>query len=66
ADTMGVRPDDVITEVNRQPVRRRADLDRLLAAVPKGSDLALLLRRPNGDGTDSRWLVGGTLPPPQL
>ena len=65
ADDMGIRPDDVITEVNRQPVRTRADLDRLLRAVPRGSDLALLLRRPNGDGTDSRWLVGGTLPPAQ-
>src|SRR6185437_1719346 len=63
ADGMGIRPDDVITEVNRQPVRSRADLDRLLRAIPKGSDLALLLRRPYGDGTDSRWLVGGTLPP---
>ncbi|MGH9483228.1 MAG: trypsin-like peptidase domain-containing protein, partial [Terriglobales bacterium] len=63
ADSMGVRRDDVVLEINHQAVHTQADLSRLADDVAAGADLAMVLRRPNGDGTESRWLVGGTVPP---
>ncbi|HUX67074.1 MAG TPA: trypsin-like peptidase domain-containing protein [Terriglobales bacterium] len=63
ADTIGIRSDDVVVEINHQPIHSLADVNRMAAAVQSGQDLAMVLRRPNGDGTVSRWLVGGTLPP---
>jgi serine protease Do len=65
ADSIGVERDDIVIQMDRQPVRNSADLKRLAAAVRPGQDVALLMRRPNGDGTVSRWLVGGTYPPPR-
>ncbi len=64
ADSIGVARDDVVVQMDRQPVRNAADLKRLAATVRPGQDVALVMRRPNGDGTVSRWLVGGTYPPP--
>jgi len=63
ADRMGLQEDDIILELNRQPVRNRADLHRLASNLHPGDDVAVVVRRPNGDGTDSRWLVGGTIAP---
>lgn len=63
ADRAGVQQDDVVIEINHNPVHSRADVDRLAATVRGGEDIALVVRRPNGDGTVSRWLLGGTLPP---
>lgn len=66
AYSIGVRPDDVVLEINHQPVRSLAEFSRLAAAFTGGADVAMVLRRPNDDGTESRWLVGGTVPPPSL
>lgn len=63
ADRIGVSPEDVITEINHAPIHRPADVDRAAANARPGEDVAMVVRRPNGDGTESRWLLGGTLPP---
>ncbi|HVA64461.1 MAG TPA: trypsin-like peptidase domain-containing protein [Terriglobales bacterium] len=63
ADSIGIRSDDVVLEINHQTIHSLADVGRIAAAVHSGEDVAMVLRRPNGDGTDSRWLVGGTVPP---
>ncbi len=64
ADSIGVIRNDVILQMDRHPVRNAAGFKRLAAAVRPGQDVALVMRRPNDDGTFSRWLVGGTYPPP--
>src|SRR5262249_56902476 len=43
----GVRPGDLLVEINRKPVASAADAERLLAA--SGESVLLLVRR--GDGT---------------
>lgn len=63
ADRIGISPDDVVTEINHTQIRQPADVARAAAAVRPGEDVAVVVRRPNGDGTVSRWLLGGTLPP---
>lgn len=63
ADRIGVHEDDVVQEINHQPVHSRTDVLRLAPGLHPGQDVALVVRRPNGDGTNSRWLLGGTLPP---
>jgi serine protease Do len=65
ADSIGVERDDVVVQMDREPVRSAADFARLAARVRPGQDVALVMRRPNGDGTVSRWMVGGTYPPPR-
>jgi serine protease Do len=52
----GVRPGDVITEVNREPVKSTRDFSRILGRMRRGQNLLLLVRR---DG-NSRFVV---LPP---
>jgi len=54
ADNAGLRSGDVITEVNRHPVRSAADVQKELSSVPKGED-ALVLVWSNG-GTTFRVL----------
>jgi serine protease Do len=49
----GIRPGDVITEANREPVRSAPDFARIIAQVRRGQNLLLLVRR---DGT-SRFAV---------
>lgn len=50
ADDAGLRNGDVITEVNRHPVRSAADVQQQLGSVPKGKD-ALVLVWSNGTST---------------
>ncbi|MGH9478104.1 MAG: trypsin-like peptidase domain-containing protein [Terriglobales bacterium] len=66
ADQIGVRRDDVVLEINHQRVHGAADVARIVASIHPDQDVAMVLRRPNGDGTVSRWMLGGTLPPPPL
>jgi serine protease Do len=49
----GIRPGDVITEANREPVRNSRDFARILGQLRQGQNLLLLVRR---DGT-SRFAV---------
>ncbi|MBI4572601.1 MAG: DegQ family serine endoprotease [candidate division NC10 bacterium] len=49
----GVRPGDVITEVNREPVKTTRDFVRIVGQTRRGANLLLLVRR---DGT-SRFVV---------
>jgi serine protease Do len=50
ADNAGLQRGDVITEVDRKPVRNAEDVQKALAAVPKGQD-ALVLVWSNGGNT---------------
>ncbi|MGH9518566.1 MAG: PDZ domain-containing protein, partial [Terriglobales bacterium] len=63
ADRIGVAPEDVIIEINHTAIRQVVDVDHTAAGARPGEDVAVVVRRPNGDGTESRWLLGGTLPP---
>jgi len=49
----GLRPGDVITEANREPVRSVADFTRSLGQLRRGSNLLLLVQRDGG----SRFVV---------
>jgi S1-C subfamily serine protease len=49
----GIRPGDVITEANREPVRTVSDFARILGRLRSGENLLLLVRR---DGS-SRFAV---------
>ncbi len=49
----GVRPGDVITEANREPVKSARDFTRILGQMRRGANLLLLVRR---DG-NSRFVV---------
>ncbi|HKW16904.1 MAG TPA: Do family serine endopeptidase [Terriglobales bacterium] len=51
ADDAGLQQGDVITEVNRHPVRSAADVQRELSSVPKGQDALVLVWSPNGGST---------------
>jgi S1-C subfamily serine protease len=53
ASKMGVRAGDLITEVNREPVRSVADFSRILGQMPRGGSLLLLVQRDGG----SRFVV---------
>ena len=63
AESIGVRPHDIVAEVNRQAVKGGSELHRLVSAARPGQDLAFRVLRPNDDGTYGEWLLGGTLPP---
>jgi serine protease Do len=45
AEKAGIRPGDVITEVDHQPVANAADMKRLLAKHAKGAPVVVLLHR---------------------
>lgn len=51
ADAAGVRPGDLVTEINGRPVRSAADLEQALAALTAGQTVAFDLRR---DGRRTR------------
>jgi serine protease Do len=53
AEKMGVRAGDLITGVNREPVRNVADFSRILGQMPRGGSLLLLVQRDGG----SRFVV---------
>jgi serine protease Do len=48
ADEAGLRKGDVITQINRRPVRNVADYNRELGKTAKGKSLLLLVRRGQG------------------
>ena len=56
ATRAGIRPGDIISEVDRQPVKSSRDFSRILGQMQRGQNLLLLVRR---DG-NSRFVV---LPP---
>ena len=56
ATRAGIRPGDLITEANREPVKSSRDFSRILGQMQRGQNLLLLVRR----DTNSRFVV---LPP---
>ncbi len=54
ADNAGLRPGDVITQVNRKPVRSAADVQKALGDVAQGSDALVLVQ--SGGGSTFRVL----------
>jgi serine protease Do len=54
ADNAGLQPGDVITEVNRKPVRSAADVQKALADVTNGADALVLVQ--SGGGSTFRVL----------
>jgi serine protease Do len=48
ADAAGLHPGDLITEVNRKPVKNLADYQQALQQTPKGENLLLLVQRGGG------------------
>ncbi|HSC70899.1 MAG TPA: DegQ family serine endoprotease [Candidatus Methylomirabilis sp.] len=44
----GIRPGDVITEANREPVRNARDFARIIGQMRQGQNLLLLVRRDGG------------------
>ena len=53
ADEAGLRPGDIIEEVNRTPIRSLADYNRLLGKLKSGDNILFLLRR----GNNAIWVV---------
>lgn len=64
ADQIGVEAGDTLLQFNRQPVHDRREVSQLTKALKPGADVALLVSRTDDQGATSRWLLGGTLPPP--
>jgi len=54
ADNAGLQPGDVITEVNRKPVKTAADVQKALGNIPTGSDVMVLVQ--SGGGSTFRVL----------
>jgi S1-C subfamily serine protease len=67
AEDIGLGPNDVITAINKQPVNSAADMQRILAAIKPGDDVAfrvLTRQGARGSGTP-QWTSrypAGTLP----
>ncbi len=69
ADDIGIRPGDVITAVNKQPVNSVADLRRIQSGLKPGDAVAFRVLRPSGRaagrGRGREWTplyLAGTLP----
>jgi serine protease Do len=68
ADDIGIQPGDVITSVNREPVRSVDDLRRIQATLKPGSVVAFRVLRPaaraggRGGRTWNTFFPAGTLP----
>ncbi len=45
-DEAGLRADDIISQINSQPIRNRNDLFRELSQLPAGAEVSLLVERP--------------------
>ena len=65
-EDIGLQPNDVVTEINRQPVRTVADLQRIQATLKPGVSVAFRALRPTGArGRAASWqpiFPAGTLP----
>jgi serine protease Do len=48
ADNAGLQPGDVISEVNRKPVKSAADVQKALGDIPSGSDVMVLVQSAGG------------------
>ena len=48
ADAAGLHPGDLITEVNRKPVKNLTEYQQALRQIPKGENLLLLVQRGGG------------------
>ena len=53
AEEAGLRPGDIIEEINRNPVRNLSEYNRILGKIKKGENILLLLRR----GENAIWVV---------
>jgi len=66
AEDIGLQPNDVVTEINRQPVRTVADLQRIQATLKPGASVAFrVLRATGARGRAATWqpiFPAGTLP----
>jgi serine protease Do len=54
ADNAGLQPGDVITEVNRKPVKTAAEVQKALGDIPSGTDVMVLVQ--SGGGSTFRVL----------
>lgn len=64
ADQIGVEAGDEVLQCNRQPVGSRKAFMACIKSLRPGADVAILVARRDDQGTVSRWLLGGILPPP--
>jgi len=48
ADNAGLQPGDIISEVNRKPVKSAADVQKALGDIPSGSDVMVLVQSAGG------------------
>jgi serine protease Do len=69
ADDIGIQPNDVVTEINRQPVKTVADLQRIQTTLKPGASVAFRVLRPAGSLTARNrtlawqpFFPAGTLP----
>lgn len=58
AAAAGIRPEDIITEVNGTPIRQGGDLRRILRASEPGAQLQIVGIRPSGRFTATATLAG--------
>ena len=65
AAAAGLRPGDVVTRYNDQPVKRMRDLPRLVAETPIGETVAVELWR-NGESVDAKVEIGRSEEPQQM
>ena len=66
AEDVGLAPNDVLTEINNQPVNSVADVSRIKATLKPGQAIAFrVLRRTGANGRSGDWVtqyVAGILP----
>jgi S1-C subfamily serine protease len=64
AAEIGLRPNDVIVSINRQPVGSTEDIKKLQASLKGGDAVAFRVMRPNPrGGTDRRTGIHRHVPP---
>jgi serine protease Do len=61
AEDIGMRPGDVIYEVNRHQVNSESEFQKAMAQIKSGGDVAFLIHRGRGAGSGNIFL-SGTLP----
>jgi serine protease Do len=59
AEDIGLLRHDVITAINRKPVRSLADYSAIVSQLKAGQDVVFAIRRPV-DGRLTSWFAGGT------
>ena len=65
ADDIGLQPNDIITNINRQPVNSKDELIRLQSTLKPGDAVAFRVMRAGGTRNQQEWtplFVPGTLP----